>query len=52
MEPDSWPTDGAVAAERLRDVIDELDGSNEDDRLALLSDLLCSAWVSIPAQNQ
>jgi len=33
-------------------VIDDIDESDEEQRNALLSDLLCAAWGSIRAQNQ
>jgi hypothetical protein len=52
MEPDGWPLDGAVAAERLRNLISDIEDSSDEDRIALLSDLLCVAWVSDAAQNQ
>jgi len=52
MEPDNWPLDAAVAAERVRNVINDLDNSSEEDNLALLSELLSAAWGSVAAQNQ
>jgi hypothetical protein len=32
--------------------IDDIDASDDEQRDALLSDLLCAAWGSIWAQNQ
>jgi hypothetical protein len=52
MDPDSWPSDPAVAFARLRRVIRQLDGESEEESLILLSDLLCAAWCSLTAQNQ
>jgi hypothetical protein len=51
MEP-NWPLDPVAAAAVLVRIIAEIDASNEEQRDLLLSDLLCSAWGSVSAQNQ
>jgi hypothetical protein len=51
MEPESWPRNAADASARLREVVDRIDHDNEEQRLELLSDLLCAAWGSFVAQN-
>jgi len=52
MEPNNWPLDPISAAALVVRVIDDIDASSEEQRDALLSDLLCAAWGSIRAQNQ
>jgi hypothetical protein len=52
MEPDIWPLDPMAAAAIVVRTIDNIDISSEEDRDALLSDLLCAAWGSLWAQNQ
>jgi len=52
MEPQDWPSDPISAAALVMRVIDDVDESTEEERDALLSDLLCAAWGSICAQNQ
>jgi hypothetical protein len=52
MEPDIWPLDPMVAAALVVRAIDDIDISSEEDRDALLSDLLFVAWGSLWAQNQ
>jgi hypothetical protein len=52
MEPDIWPLDQASAAALVVRVIDDVDASSDEDRDQLLSELLCSAWGSLWAQNQ
>lgn len=41
----------AVAAVVVR-AIDDIDASNDDDRMILLADLLSAAWGTPLAQNQ
>jgi hypothetical protein len=52
MEPNNWPLDPVVAAALVTRVIDGIDASDDEQRDALLCDLLCAAWGSILAQNQ
>lgn len=52
MEPSPPPLDPDSAAALVVRVIDDIDESNEEQRNALLSDLLCAAWGSIRGQNQ
>jgi hypothetical protein len=52
MEPDIWPLDPIAGAALVVRAIDDIDISSEEDRDALLSDLLCAAWGSLWAQNQ
>jgi len=33
-------------------VIDDIDQSSDEQRDALLLDLVCAAWGNLPAQNQ
>jgi hypothetical protein len=52
MDPSNSPLDPIAAAALVVRVRDDIDASSEEQRDALLSDLLCSAWGSILAQNQ
>jgi hypothetical protein len=52
MNPDSRPPDAATAAALVARAISDIDGSGEVDRDVLLSNLLCAAWPTRPAQNQ
>jgi hypothetical protein len=52
MEPSLPPLDPESGAALVVRVIDDIDESDEEQRNALLSDLLCAAWGSIRAQNQ
>ncbi len=49
MEPNGL--DPVCAALVVR-VIDDIDQSTDEQRDALLHDLLCAAWGSLPAQSQ
>ena len=51
MEPDNRPLDSITAQLVIR-VVDDIDTSSEEQRDALLCDLLCAAWGSVRAQNQ
>ena len=51
MEPNSSPFD-PISAELVVRVIDDIDESDNEQRDALLCDLLCAAWGSVQAQNQ
>ncbi|HMD52245.1 MAG TPA: hypothetical protein VKG62_05965 [Solirubrobacteraceae bacterium] len=46
------PVDSASAAELVARVIGDIDRSTDEHRDLLLSDLLCAAWPSPPAQDQ
>ena len=52
MHPDDRPLDPITAAALVARSIDDIDASTDEQREALLSDLLCAAWGSIWAQNQ
>ncbi len=52
MEPNSWHLDPISAASLVLRVIDDIDESTDEERDALLSDLMCASWGSIEAQNQ
>ena len=52
MEMDTPSQDPAVLASAVVRVVDEIDGSTEEQRDELLCALLCAAWGSIRAQNQ
>ncbi len=52
MKPKDWPLDPISAAALVARVIDDLDSSSEDQRDALLSELLFVAWGNLWAQNQ
>jgi hypothetical protein len=52
MEPSNSPLDPVSAAALVVRAVDDIDASSEEDREALLSDLLCAAWGSVCAQNQ
>lgn len=52
MEPDSWPIDQVSLAVRVLQVIDNIDASDEEQRDALLGDLMAAAWGSFWAQLQ
>jgi hypothetical protein len=52
MDPGETPLDPITAAALVSRAIDDIDVSTEEQREALLSDLLCAAWGSVRAQNQ
>lgn len=58
MDADHWPLDDAgspdvlSAAALVVRVVHDVDHSNEEQRDALLCNLLCAAWGSVLAQNQ
>jgi hypothetical protein len=52
MEPDCWPLDPASAAALVVRTIDAIDIAEDEQRDALLSDLLAAAWGSEWARNQ
>ena len=52
MEPSNSPLDPVSVAALVVRAVDDIDASSEEDREALLSDLLCAAWGSVCAQNQ
>jgi hypothetical protein len=52
MKPKDWPLDPLSSAVLVARVIDDLDASGEEERDALLSDLLAAAWGNVWAQNQ
>jgi hypothetical protein len=52
MEPKIWPLDLASAALLVARVLEEIDTSTEEQRDALLCDLLHTTWGSLWAQNQ
>jgi hypothetical protein len=52
MDPRDWPLDPVTAAAVVARVIEDLDGSDEDQRDALLYDLLSAAWGTLWALDQ
>ena len=52
MEPKIWPLDPQSSAVLVTRVIDEIDESSEEQRDALLCELLYAAWGNVWAQNQ
>src|SRR5262249_27900775 len=52
MDSNDTPLDPITAAALVARTIDDIDASTEEQRDALLSDLLCAAWGSVRAQNQ
>jgi hypothetical protein len=52
MEPNNPPIDPVTFAAIVLRSIDEIDSSTDEQRDALLCDLLCAAWGSALAQNQ
>ena len=52
MEPNSWPLDPKSAAALVMRVVHDIDASDDEQRDALLADLLCAAWPSQWAQNE
>jgi hypothetical protein len=49
---DGWPLDAADAVELVARIRCEIDEGGSERRDVLLSDLLCAAWPSQPAQDQ
>jgi hypothetical protein len=52
MEPRDWPLDPVTAAAVVVRAIEEVDAGSEDERDALLYDLVTAAWGSLWAQDQ
>ncbi len=52
MDPSDWPLDSVAGAELVARVVDDIDEASEEQRDALLYELLCAAWGSLWAQNQ
>jgi hypothetical protein len=53
MEQDRcWPLEPTSAAALVVRAVDDIDTSEEEDRDALLCDLLAAAWGTAWAQNQ
>jgi hypothetical protein len=52
MEPECWPLDPVTAAALVVRTIDAIDGSDVQEREALLEDLLAAAWGTPGACNQ
>jgi hypothetical protein len=52
MDPRDWPLDPVVAAAVVVRVVEDLDKSDEDQRDALLYDLVSAAWGSLWALDQ
>lgn len=48
---DSWPPDAASAVALVARVKCDIEGASFESREVLLSDLLCAAWPSRPAQD-
>jgi hypothetical protein len=52
MESEVGPLDPASAAALVARVLDDLRRRSEQERMVLLSDLLCAAWPTCWAQDQ
>lgn len=52
MEPKDWPLDPVAAAAAVSLVIEDLDVSSEDQRDALLYELIRTAWGTVWALDQ
>jgi hypothetical protein len=52
MEPRDWPLDPGAAAAVVAHVIEDLAASNEDQRDALLYELVRAAWGTVWALDQ
>ena len=48
---DSWPTDAASAVALVARIKSDIEEGSDESREILLSDLLCAAWPSGPAQD-
>ena len=52
MERRDWPLDSAATAKVVVSAIEDVDASGEDQRDALLYELVRAAWGSVWAQDQ
>ena len=52
MEPECWPLEPVSAAALVARAIDAIDCSEDEERDALVSDLLAAAWGSAWARDQ
>ena len=52
MAPRVWPPDAVTTAVLVMSAIDDIDQSSDEQRTALLSTLLCTAWGHGWAQKQ
>jgi hypothetical protein len=52
MEPLKWPLDRKATVELVERAVVDIDASGDDDRDALLTDLLYAVWGTMLAQNQ
>jgi len=52
IEPNRWPFDPVSTAAHVVRVIDDIDASDDEQRDALLSGLLCAAWGNDWARDQ
>jgi hypothetical protein len=52
MEPRDWPLDPVAVAEAVALVIEDLDTNDEDQRDALLYELVRTAWGTMWALDQ
>jgi hypothetical protein len=48
---DSWPRDAASAVALVSRIKSDIEEGSEESREILLSDFLCAAWPSGPAQD-
>ena len=48
---DPWPLDSDSASALVARVLDDIDGSSDERREALLADMLCAAWPTRVAQD-
>lgn len=52
MEPEQLPLDPLAAAALVVRLVDEIDSSDDEDRMALLDALASAAWGGAIARNQ
>jgi len=52
MEPDDPSVDPKATAALVMQLIDDIDVSDDEQRDALLADLLCAAWPTKQAQDE
>jgi hypothetical protein len=52
MEPRDWPLDPVAAAAAVIHVVEDIDANDEDQRDALLYELVRAAWGTLWALDQ
>jgi hypothetical protein len=52
MDPPNWPLDRKSTVALVQRTVADIDASSDEDRDALLTDLLYAVWGTMLAQNQ